>query len=394
MNGDTRLAEELYDKADRLLQRSTRAYTSLFDRNRGLMVPRGGNNYGFNPIEWGKGYTEGNAWHHSFPAYAITPPLTAGRSSLADLYGGKDKLLAKLHQLLIVPSDFRPGSYGQEIHEMTEMRALAMGQYGHNNQPCHHILYLFAVLGDAATTQSTVRSVLDRAYGRDFYAGDEDNGEQGAWFVLSALGLYSATPGSTDYILGSPIFRHVRIDRNSIVKYDNYYEISFEESQAIATAHRSGSNKKKEKDENKYLDIIAIGTRPDIVYVDRVTINGTVVSGSTINDALLQQDGVLRFQMRGESAMNADDEEAVNRDIQLIHNTPTELFTVSDLTKAGISSSSDSTTSDNIANNGNSMRVVRYARMVKELAAQASVMHSLKQEVTQLKKGRTVSFVR
>lgn len=30
---------------------------------------------------------------------------------------------------------------------MTEMRALAMGQYGHNNQPCHHILYLFALLG-------------------------------------------------------------------------------------------------------------------------------------------------------------------------------------------------------------------------------------------------------
>ena len=70
------------------------------------------------------------------------------------------------------------GSYNQEIHEMTEMRALAMGQYGHNNQPSHHILYLFAVLGDPATTQSAVRTVMERAYGRDFYAGDEDNGEQ------------------------------------------------------------------------------------------------------------------------------------------------------------------------------------------------------------------------
>ncbi len=36
------------------------------------------------------------------------------------------------------------GSYNQEIHEMTEARALGMGQYSHNNQPCHHILYLFA----------------------------------------------------------------------------------------------------------------------------------------------------------------------------------------------------------------------------------------------------------
>lgn len=35
---------------------------------------------------------------------------------------------------------------------MTEMRAVAMGQYGHNNQPSHHVLYLFALLGDHAST--------------------------------------------------------------------------------------------------------------------------------------------------------------------------------------------------------------------------------------------------
>ena len=36
---------------------------------------------------------------------------------------------------------------------------------------------------------------MNRAYGLDFYAGDEDNGEMGSWFVLSALGLYSIVPG-------------------------------------------------------------------------------------------------------------------------------------------------------------------------------------------------------
>jgi hypothetical protein len=97
---------------------------------------------------------------------------------------------------------------------MSEFRALSMGQYGHNNQPSHHILYLFAMLGEAETTQKHVREVLDRAYGPDFFAGDEDNGEQGAWFVLSALGLYSAAPGaSANYVLGSPIFKHVQIHR-------------------------------------------------------------------------------------------------------------------------------------------------------------------------------------
>jgi putative alpha-1,2-mannosidase len=110
-----------------------------------------------------------------------------------DLYGSKQELLAKLHQLLVIPSSFRVGSYNQEIHEMTEMRALAMGQYGHNNQPSHHILYLFALLGDAATTQSSVRQVMERAYGRDFYAGDEDNGEQvrsAAWRGLCLFVAY------------------------------------------------------------------------------------------------------------------------------------------------------------------------------------------------------------
>ena len=73
--------------------------------------------------------------------------------------------------MLDTSSTFGPGSYGQEIHEMTEMRALAMGQYGHNNQPCHHILFLFAVLGEPASTHKFVRHVLDHAYGPDYYAG-------------------------------------------------------------------------------------------------------------------------------------------------------------------------------------------------------------------------------
>ena len=52
----------------------------------------------------------------------------------------------------------------------------------------------------------------DPIKGVDFYAGDEDNGEMGAWFVLSALGMYSVAPGaSREYVLGSPIFRHVAV---------------------------------------------------------------------------------------------------------------------------------------------------------------------------------------
>ncbi len=51
------------------------------------------------------------------------------------------------------------------------MRAGAMGQYGHNNQPCHHLLFLFGLLNDRKSMETYVRQVLDRGYGIDFYAG-------------------------------------------------------------------------------------------------------------------------------------------------------------------------------------------------------------------------------
>lgn len=80
---DAHLAQELRQKATDLMHRATRAYTTLFDKGKGLMVPRGTGGLvspGFAPIEWGKGYVEGNAWHHSFPPYAITSASSTGKS--------------------------------------------------------------------------------------------------------------------------------------------------------------------------------------------------------------------------------------------------------------------------------------------------------------------------
>jgi putative alpha-1,2-mannosidase len=43
-------------------------------------------------------------------------------------------------------------------------------------------------------------------YSADSFAGDEDTGSMGAWFVLSALGFYPVCPGRASYVLGSPLF--------------------------------------------------------------------------------------------------------------------------------------------------------------------------------------------
>lgn len=53
--------------------------------------------------------------------------------------------------------------------------------------------------------------------------------------MLSALGLYATTPGTPEYVLGSPVFRHVRISRQP-EPYDPYYEQSYEQATATANA--------------------------------------------------------------------------------------------------------------------------------------------------------------
>jgi putative alpha-1,2-mannosidase len=42
-------------------------------------------------------------------------------------------------------------------------------------------------------------------------SGDEDNGEESSWFVLSAMGFFTVCPGRPVYDIGSPIFEETRI---------------------------------------------------------------------------------------------------------------------------------------------------------------------------------------
>ena len=39
-------------------------------------------------------------------------------------------------------STFHVGGYDNEIHEQTELPDHCWGQYAHNNQPVHHMLYM------------------------------------------------------------------------------------------------------------------------------------------------------------------------------------------------------------------------------------------------------------
>jgi predicted alpha-1,2-mannosidase len=189
-------------------------YANLFDPAAGFFVGRDakgrwrGDKARFDPLRWGGDYTETDAWDMAFHA----PQDGAG---LAALYGGRAGLAAKLDAFFATPGRFHVGSYGEPIHEMLEARDVRMGQYGHSNQPAHHILYMYAYAGQPWKTQDKVRDALARLYvGGDLgqgYPGDEDNGEMSAWYLFSAAGFYPLRMGTPEYVIGAPYFPHMDI---------------------------------------------------------------------------------------------------------------------------------------------------------------------------------------
>lgn len=166
------------------------------------------NDDSFNPKSWGGQYTETNAWNMAFTA----PQDGQG---LANLYGGRDGLAAKLDAFFNEDTTYIPGGYGGEIHEMREARQVRMGQYGHSNQPSHHIPYMYNYAGQPYKTQEKVREIMDRLYSGytigQGYCGDEDNGEMSAWYILSSLGLYPVNMGSGEFAIGSPLFEKATV---------------------------------------------------------------------------------------------------------------------------------------------------------------------------------------
>ena len=169
----------------------------------------------FSPIRWGgpaKGggpYTEGNSWQYTFA-------IPFDVEGLIRLLGGKEAFIEKLDALLDPENNkFEVGFYNNVIHEMTEMVACGMGQYEHNNQPVHQILYMYNYAGIPWKAAPHIRHVVDNLYGNgpDGFCGDEDNGELASWYIFSVLGFYPVCPGSSvpRYEIGTPRFTKVTI---------------------------------------------------------------------------------------------------------------------------------------------------------------------------------------
>ena len=156
----------------------------------------------FSPLKWGDAFTEGNSWHYTWSVFHDP-------QGLIDLIGGREMFVTMLDSVFAVPPLFDDSYYGQVIHEIREMQIMNMGNYAHGNQPIQHMIYLYNYAGEPWKAQYWLRQVMDKLYTPtpDGYCGDEDNGQTSAWYVFSALGFYPVAPGTTQYVLGAPLFK-------------------------------------------------------------------------------------------------------------------------------------------------------------------------------------------
>ncbi|MCI4140724.1 MULTISPECIES: GH92 family glycosyl hydrolase [Streptomyces] len=275
--GIAKMGEALYKKTGEKRYKEESAYflnraqdyVNLFDSEAGFFQGRDlkgdwrVKSSEYDPRVWGYDYTETNGWGYAF---------TAAQDSrgLANLYGGRKGLADKLDEYLSTPETASPdlkGSYGGVIHEMIEARDVRMGMYGHSNQVAHHALYMYDAAGQPWKTQKNVREVLSRLYtGSEIgqgYHGDEDNGEQSAWYLFSSLGFYPLVMGSGEYAIGSPLFTKVT------VHLENGREL------VVKAPKNSAKN----------------------VYVQGLKVNGKRWNSTALPHSAIAKGGVLEFDM-------------------------------------------------------------------------------------------------
>jgi predicted alpha-1,2-mannosidase len=184
--------------------RRSQAWKNLLDPQTLFMRPRqnGGWFTPFDPYEVNNNFTEGNSWQYAFY-------VPHDMENYIAMLGGRRKLEERLDSIFGTTSRMT----GLELPDITGL----IGQYAHGNEPSHHIAYLYSFAGNPAKGQQLLRHIMDKLYAAtpDGLTGNEDCGQMSAWYVLSAMGFYPVTPGTTDYMVGTPLFKQVKINQEN-----------------------------------------------------------------------------------------------------------------------------------------------------------------------------------
>ena len=227
-------------------------YKNVFDPETNFMRGRFRNTWftPFDPYEVNFNYTEANAWQYSF----YVPQDVSG---FIKLLGGKEKLEAQLDELFSAKTEIS----GRHQSDITGL----IGQYAHGNEPSHHMAYLYNFVNKPHKTQEKVHQILTELYHNDpdGISGNEDCGQMSAWYVLSSMGFYSVTPGSNEYIIGTPLFDKATINLENGKQFN------------ITANNLSDSN----------------------TYIESVKLNGKALNETFISHSAIVSGGSLEFNM-------------------------------------------------------------------------------------------------
>lgn len=207
----------------------------------------------FNPIastHRNDDYCEGNAWQYTF----LVPHDVHG---LVECFGGEEQFVSKLDSLFTIPSIIEGEDVSPDISGL-------IGQFAHGNEPSHHILYMYSMLGQQSKAAPLLRQVMTELYHADYdgLSGNEDAGQMSAWYILSALGFYQIEPAGGRYYFGSPM-----IDSAEIKVRDGLFNIK------------------------------VVGNSVENIYIHSVTLNGKPLEERFITYEQIASGGTLEIQM-------------------------------------------------------------------------------------------------
>lgn len=156
-------------------------------------------------------YCEGNAWQYTW----LVPHDVEG---LVECFGSKEAFVNKLDSLFLANGDMGDAS-SPDISGL-------IGQYAHGNEPSHHTVYLYTLVGQPWKTADRIKEILHTMYTDqpDGLSGNEDVGQMSAWYILSSFGFYQVEPAGGKFVFGYPNFDKVEIavpDGKFVIEREN-----------------------------------------------------------------------------------------------------------------------------------------------------------------------------
>ena len=264
--------------------RRSQSWRNVFDSSLGLV--RGKDTKGrwrdpFNPFALGHGadlandFTEGNAFQYTWHVMQDPDGLVAA-------IGGRDAFVKKLDGLFEQPENVHgPGI----VVDVTGL----IGQYVHGNEPSHHVIYFYTLVGERDKAARRIREVFDKFYLQkpDGLCGNDDCGQMSAWYIFSALGFYPFNPCGGTYVLGAPQLPRVTLNVESHAARSSNAPYQPCNGRAVST-----------KPPNTFT-VVAKGLSKENKYVKSVTLNGKPLDGFIIRHADIMAGGELVFEMTG-----------------------------------------------------------------------------------------------